>query len=279
MALAAKLYYKDIEVLLDKINSIMKKCKTLKIAGELRERTDLCAVMRNVTRWSSTYEMVQRYLILREFIDIGNPEIAVLMPTIVENGEIETMVRDMKDFESVTKHLQKEDGVTLSDVRTLFDALIVKYPQCCERHLTVDAHVVHNPDFDAGIIRIINGESHLMTVSEKFACRAFLKNAPDVEEVYPAANGVGSPPSFAKNALGAKRARVEILAEYDDCAWIPATSNIVERLFSRAKLTLGTSRKHMDPVTLEMILLLTVNRNLWSVKVVHDIINDKDNHY
>ena len=57
------------------------------------------------------------------------------------------------------------------------------------------------------------------------------------------------------------------------------TSNMVERLFSRAKLTLGTCRKHMDPDNLEMLLMLKINRDMWSMKSVGDIVNDPANHF
>jgi hypothetical protein len=39
----------------------MKTLSNIKQAGKLRKKTDLEPVKRNVTRWSSTYEMVKRF--------------------------------------------------------------------------------------------------------------------------------------------------------------------------------------------------------------------------
>ncbi len=53
------------------------------------------------------------------------------------------------------------------------------------------------------------------------------------------------------------------------------TSNIVERLFSNAKLIMTALRKKMDPDTLNMILFLKANRELWpNAAIIQMIIND-----
>ena len=57
----------------------------------------------------------------------------------------------------VTKALQRE-SLDLSDVRTLFDAMIVKYPETevmkensvWSRKLSHDADIVQNPCFEGG---------------------------------------------------------------------------------------------------------------------------------
>ena len=43
---------------------------------------------------------------------------------------------------------------------------------------------------------------------------------------------------------------------------IPPTSDIVERLLSRAGIVMSPLRSHMDPSTLEMLLMLRVNKNV-----------------
>ena len=53
------------------------------------------------------------------------------------------------------------------------------------------------------------------------------------------------------------------------------TSNIVERLFSNAKLIMTALRKKMDPDTFNMILFLKPNRELWpNAGIIQKIIND-----
>ncbi|KAG6949909.1 hypothetical protein JG687_00014560 [Phytophthora cactorum] len=48
-------------------------------------------------------------------------------------------------------------------------------------------------------------------------------------------------------------------------AEIPPTSNIVERLFSVARITLGLERHNMLPITFEAILFLRLNDGYWDV--------------
>ena len=51
--------------------------------------------------------------------------------------------------------------------------------------------------------------------------------------------------------------------------WIPTTSNIVERLFSRAKLYLTSLRASMEPRTLEAMLYLHCNQDLWDQSLIN----------
>jgi len=66
----------------------------------------------------------------------------------------------------------------------------------------------------------------------------------------------------------AKKARREKPSEYMSIYWIPATSNMCERLFSRARLVLSDYRKSMSPVTLEALLFLNCNRRLWDAQLL-----------
>ena len=54
--------------------------------------------------------------------------------------------------------------------------------------------------------------------------------------------------------------------------WIKPSSNIVERLNSRAKLVFGTSHHRLSPGSLEENLFLYVNKRFWDISVVDKII-------
>ena len=56
--------------------------------------------------------------------------------------------------------------------------------------------------------------------------------------------------------------------KYIDTKILCPTSNCVERLFSRAKLTFSPLRKRMNPEHLEAILYLLYNKDLWSASTV-----------
>ena len=51
---------------------------------------------------------------------------------------------------------------------------------------------------------------------------------------------------------------------------------MVERLFSDAKHIITEVRRHMDPSTLEMWLILEKNKDIWNSKTIDDIINNEE---
>jgi hypothetical protein len=59
--LGVKSFYSSDEALLSKVNTLMSKLRTLKNSARLRAYTPLTGRRRNVTRWSSTFEMVKRH--------------------------------------------------------------------------------------------------------------------------------------------------------------------------------------------------------------------------
>jgi hypothetical protein len=62
---------------------------------------------------------------------------------------------------------------------------------------------------------------------------------------------------------------------YQNLSWIPATSNIVERLFSKAKLVYSDKRTRLLPKNLEIILYLTCNKDLWDEDTVNDLMTSR----
>ena len=77
--------------------------------------------------------------------------------------------------------------------------------------------------------------------------------------------------SFAENILAAKKPRIVAGKNYR-VEWIPVTSNVVERLFSRAKLTVGSLRTSLTPLHLEAILFLFVNNKYWDASLIQTLI-------
>lgn len=64
------------------IHSMMSKIRNIIPAAKLRESTPVKAIIKNVTRWSSTNAMVRRYKEIRDFIPkLGMEELSVLMQT------------------------------------------------------------------------------------------------------------------------------------------------------------------------------------------------------
>ena len=55
-------------------------------------------------------------------------------------------------------------------------------------------------------------------------------------------------------------------------AMFTRTFNIVQRLFSCAKLTLGDQRKQVLPMHFEQEVLIFVNKRLWNIKNVDSVV-------
>ena len=98
------------------------------------------------------------------------------------------------------------------------------------------------------------------TKGEKLAISSFLK-----------ADDLNATPSVSTTELSLmdrinarKKLCMTTTSKYCNLDWIPATSDIVERFFSQAKLVLTDLRKSMSPFTLESILFLKVHKDIWA---------------
>ena len=130
----------------------MKKLTTLKYSAQLRRKTSLRPILKNETRWSSTFEMIQRYFRLKEFFDIYDEGLRDFILSVAEEIQLQIVLEKLKDFESVSKHLQK-DAANMGEARALFDSLLEFYPDL-NRYLgsglgmrATDA-IVHSPIFE-----------------------------------------------------------------------------------------------------------------------------------
>jgi hypothetical protein len=154
-------------------------------------------------------------------------------------------MKDLTQFESVTKMLQKLD-FTLADVREVFDAILAEFP-CMSRYLAVDGAVVHSPTFESAIVKVLNA-SDTVTEDEALLLRMF--------RVYEVTDEVSDEQlTIAERAMHAKKRRKvskQMATAFQDLSYIQPTSNMVERLFSKARLVLTDYRKSMSPYTLSV---------------------------
>ena len=125
--IAVKNYLKDYEITLQKIHELMKKLKTLKKAAYLRRFTTLVPITRNKTRWSSTFDMLERFFDIKNFLDRSDDDLYSLMPTANEEVLLEKLLVDLADLDSVTKELQRDD-ISLLVVRDLFNGAMETFP-------------------------------------------------------------------------------------------------------------------------------------------------------
>ncbi|KAG6977654.1 hypothetical protein JG688_00000096 [Phytophthora aleatoria] len=105
------------------VQALMMRLRTIKQSAKLRLKTSLRPVIRQNTRWSSTFSMVHRYFKLLERLDPTDDAIVDVLPAPPCNKRLLSLLKDLKKVDSVSKALQGA-SVTLLDVRVWFDGLI-----------------------------------------------------------------------------------------------------------------------------------------------------------
>ena len=124
------------------------------------------------------------------------------------------------------------------------------------------------------------GNEHELTAGEKIQLRRFLKeDAPaedgdeeddDEEEEE---GGLAVAQRLHDRNQARKRARMmRTSSKYRSTKHVCSTTNMVERLFSRAKLVMTDLRGSVYPRNLEMSMFLRANRHLWDEVVVQRAI-------
>ncbi|ETN21260.1 hypothetical protein PPTG_01499 [Phytophthora nicotianae INRA-310] len=270
--LAVNAYLESYKAEIEAVSALVAALRTVNSRAALREHTPLLPLRPNVMRWSSTFEMVARFVRFRD--DIKHVEsVFDLIPKAAMHRRIEALLKDLRVFQSVTLKLQLED-VTLADVRALFDSIIERFPTT-KAKLSATATIVHSPTFEAATVKVINGEVGSLTASERKAIKRF--------EVETASASSGrkrkrrdddeKEDDFATSVLRAKKAsgRQTSASFLKLLEKLPPTSNRCERLFSQAKLVLTPQRASLLPVNFEKLMFLRANRSNWDVGMVQDV--------
>ncbi|KAH9134321.1 hypothetical protein LEN26_006825 [Aphanomyces euteiches] len=245
------------------VRSVMVALKTLNNGVRLKKAgTYLSPITYNATRWLSMHDMIARYLELKPFIStFSDRSFLNILPTVQQDHSINELVSHLRIFESVSKHLQKDD-VGMPNVRTLFDGLIDLYPTMAS-HIGRDASIVESPSFENAIVKLQNGEP--LDIIDLSALARFEVDAGlDLEET--------GDTDYATQLL--KKARSVKSKKYDDTLlFVPPTSNCVERFFSQAKLVLNPLRQSLLPVNLEAVLFLKMNSQFWNLDLVSRVVH------
>ncbi|KAJ8571378.1 hypothetical protein ON010_g5458 [Phytophthora cinnamomi] len=199
-----------------------------------RLKTPLRPVIRQNTRRSSTFDMVQRYLKLLEFLDVEDDDIMELLPSPAANKRLSALYQELRDIEFVAKVLQGQD-VDLIDVREWFDELIAIKPQyTC-------------PDLS-------------LTVLKPFEATRLVEEASNAEDD-------DTSESYVER-LRKRRRFVQDCVTYEQLKSIPPASNVVEIFFSIARVTFGHHRHGLLSLAPETILFLRQNRSNWDTTTV-----------
>lgn len=232
-----------------------------------RKYTNLRPALRQETRWSSTFKMVSRFFELKKFLE-ADDDLSELLLTRREMKKLEALLEQLKDFESASKMLQHQNGVTLSDVRDIFDELIAIY-HTVSNYLDADADIVKNPEFESACVAALRTGAEEITAKQRkllepFAIRV---DASQPDDSQTAMMG------FADRVMKKRKIERKQQATFPAVKFVPPTWNCVERFFSRAKHTLSHHRHGMLPVNLEAVLFLKENRRFWGANTVVKVVN------
>jgi len=269
--LAVQNYLKDFhEPLLAKLNLLITKLRTLKNSGRLRSFTDLRPRLRCQTRWTGTYEMVDRYFALLPFI----PGVAKFDDEVDElstfNNKEVRQLNDLREnltsLASVMLKLQSP-ALNLFQVRILFDGVITLFPEM-EFHLGPNARIVHNPLFEGALIKLLRGDNSSLTNDEAKSIEHLLLPT--------ASSDITSneSKSLADKLLGKYKC-----VKYLDVSFIPCGSVEVESLFSVASHVWNNRRLGTSPENIESYMFLKMNRSLWNENLVAIAIQSAKNEY
>ena len=164
--------------------------------------------------------------------------------------------------------------VPLNKIRHYFDKIIQTHPEI-EEFLAKDGPNVHNEKFESAISKIQTAvakqeDTVRLTPAEKEAVVIFLKS--DDGSCSGDDSDSSLEESFLKDADDEFELRVLKKSKkefpYVDTSHVSATSVIVEQLFSRCGIIMRPHRRLMDPYTLELLVMLRFNRDLWNEEEV-----------
>ena len=183
------------------------------------------------------------------FLNKTDTKIAELLPSPSETLKLQDLLVDLTDIQSVTLKLQ-EDSITIDEMSRLFDALILRFYSMC-KYLSGRAEIVDNPQFEAAIVESFTVPYEDLKLVEKVHLGCFRAQQ---EASHSNADVETGHKSFAESVLLSPEP-VPALKTMK-LHWVPPTSNIVERLFSKAKNIRTPLRNRILPVN------LTVNGHL-----------------
>jgi hypothetical protein len=238
------------------------------------ELSELAPVPRCPTRRSSTHAMVARYLELLPIIAThwGNlriPPNLLLSPE--EQVALAALGIQLGQINPVVVRLQRED-LTLLEARTAFDVSRQQYVGL--------NHYLHpeytNPayrNFESGLVKLQEDNHHQLTVGEALVMERFRKPVipAQVPPVQVAGPLQGNLVDLIDAQVRQRRDAGPNASPYVDTKFVQATSDVVERCFSAAKL-ISTPQRNFPSCTLEILMMLRMNRSRWNVDTVAGIL-------
>ncbi len=140
------------------------------------------------------------------------------------------------------------------------------------KYLSLKNGLSTNPDFEMGIAKLQSGSEQTMSQAEKHACKALLKDANrGSDDESDLTVDSGEEDFFLREFETAKKQNTKESSgqsDYIDCNFINGSAAVVESLWSMYDAFNSKRRHGMSPITVEMILFLKKNKDLWGIEDV-----------
>ncbi|KAL0231690.1 hypothetical protein GEMRC1_011094 [Eukaryota sp. GEM-RC1] len=269
----------DLDPILKDIDDLFTQLRHIKNTLVLKTNTSLRPLRRNSTRWWSTIAMLKRFFqyIDRKSFDLFDESVTQFVPSFSEQQRLKTLMKQYETFHVLTLYLQRE-SIPLHQIHASLELFHQRFPTM-NQYTSYPSSKQHSPVFESAIIKILNGHEDRLSTAEQTSVASFLKE--DVEETdIEEEDGDNdeneeSDVTNFEGALDSNGQPDKPTSKYIDLKWIPGTSNVLERLFSRAKHTLGDYRCSLSDSSLEQQLYLLYNRDLWNEDDVRKIISKR----
>uniref|UniRef100_H3GLP2 BED-type domain-containing protein n=1 Tax=Phytophthora ramorum TaxID=164328 RepID=H3GLP2_PHYRM len=160
--LAVCRYLEDYKTLIDQVQTLCIQLLYPNNAAELARHTHYKPLRANATRWSSTYQMLARYVKIRDDIKMV-AAVEDLVPRPSSHRQIVQLVNKLEALDSVCVKRQSEERI-LADVRLLFDAVMAKFP-ATSHHLSSSAQIVHSPVIERAVVKLLS--DRVLTAEEE----------------------------------------------------------------------------------------------------------------
>jgi hypothetical protein len=269
--LAMQKIFEVFEEYIERIADVMKLLKGVKRRAALEEKgAKKLPILRNSTRWSSTYQMLERYFDLLQYMDMSDQELMVLIP-LEQSDNLRALLGKLDVLNDVTIALQAND-LTLLEAMDYFKETLNQYPnEGLEEHLSPDGRLVKNKVFEAAVYKVLNNEEEKLTDEEKKELKDFENDDVIIIE-NPNEHPQGRSSSSRSIVGEVKRRKIRNRSKYINLKIVCPTSNCVERFFSLCGIVWSKLRRRLLPKNLEMLLFLKMNRRFWDKNTVRKAI-------
>ena len=154
-----------------------------------------------------------------------------------------------------------------------FNEILAVYPyEEFQRYLPSSATIVHSPNFDNGVFKILQDTEAELSPEEVSAVR--ILKVQSIASQSQQSDFSEDTHDFASLCLKKRKISDFPRQQYVDCRFLLPTSNIIERFFSTAGYTFNDYRQSLLPMNLEMRIFLIVNRSFWDQVLVLKIYTE-----